>query len=52
MNKGAPLFICIVCIWPLIVHFLITFGVKFFTRYDWTAIRWSDFKLPWSKDND
>lgn len=42
------LFLC--CGWPLIVHFALLYGVQWANRYDWRNINWSNFKLPWSKD--
>lgn len=42
MNKGVFLTFGLCCIYPLAFHFAVTYGVKFFTRYDWRNVPWSE----------
>lgn len=50
MNSGIPFAICILCVWPLIVHAGIVYISKQASQRDWTSIRWSEIRFPWSKD--
>ena len=51
MNKGIPVAIFLCCLWPLIVHFGILFGMRAVANRDWKNIQWQNLKLPWSKDD-
>ena len=50
MNRGIPFAIILCCVWPLIVHFGIVYIGKVMTQRDWSNIRWSEIRFPWSKD--
>lgn len=49
MNRGVPLTIAVCCLYPLLIHLALTYGVKFFTARDWKSLRWDEIKFPWSK---
>lgn len=52
MNKGIPLVIIILCVWPIVVHVVITYAIRYISIRDWKNLQWHNIKLPWSKDND
>lgn len=53
MNNSSSawltLFIC--CIYPLLVHFVLLYGVRWFTSRDWQNFQWQNlFKIFGGKD--
>lgn len=50
MNKGILLTIGLCCVWPLIFHLGITYGLRAIKQRDWQNIQWHEIKFPWSKE--
>ena len=50
MNKGIPLTIALCCVWPLVVHLLLTYIPRELRRRDWSNIQWSEIHWPWRKE--
>ena len=50
MNNGILYTLGLCCVWPLIVHLALTYGMSYLTTHDLKNIQWQNFKFPWSKD--
>lgn len=50
-TQGIFLTFFICCLYPLIVHFGLLYGLRWLVTRDWKNIQWQNlFKLPWSKE--
>lgn len=48
-NDGILFTLLLCCGWPLIVHAGILYFSRTISQRDWTNIRWSEIRFPWSK---
>jgi len=50
MNKGILLAVGLCCVWPVIFHLIVTYGLRYIRERDWQNIRWDGIKFPWSQE--
>lgn len=49
-NDGLLFALGICCIWPIIVHLFLTYGLKYLRTHDLKNIQWHHLSDMWSKD--
>lgn len=50
MNNGYYYVIGICCVWPIVVHLGLTYGLRYLATHDLKNIKWQNLRMPWSKD--
>lgn len=48
-DQGLFLLTFVCCVWPVLVHLGIVYGIPWIRSKDWRQI---DFKNPWSKEDE
>lgn len=49
-NDGMLAAIGICCLWPIIVHLGLTYGLQYLRTHDWKNIQWHHLSEMWRKD--